>query len=83
MYIFDINYYITSTLNSNVISCPNVLPLYYSLTKEDVVMGMLKKFEMAKEDETAQEKWKMARKLKRQVLYGITLLNTICLCFLT
>ena len=30
-------------------------------------MGMLKNFEMAKEDETAQEKWKMARKLKRQV----------------
>ena len=46
----------------------HVLFLYYSLTKEDVVMGMLKKFEMAKEDETAQEKWKMARKLKRQVL---------------
>ena len=41
--------------------------LYNSLTKEDVVMGMLKNFEMAKEDETAQEKWKMARKLKRQV----------------
>ena len=41
--------------------------LYYSLTKEDVVMGMLKNFEMAKDDETAQEKWKMARKLKRQV----------------
>ena len=30
-------------------------------------MGMLKNFEMAKDDETAQEKWKMARKLKRQV----------------
>ena len=30
-------------------------------------MGMLKNFEMAKEDETAQEKWKMAKKLKRQV----------------
>ena len=40
---------------------------FLSLTKEDVVMGMLKNFEMAKEDETAQEKWKMAKKLKRQV----------------
>lgn len=38
-------------------------------------MGMLKNFEMAKEDETAQEKWKMARKLKRQVIdrYGLKL----------
>ena len=40
---------------------------FYSLTKEDVVMGMLKNFEMAKEDEEAQEKFKKARKLKRQV----------------
>ena len=30
-------------------------------------MGMLKNFEMAKEDEEAQEKFKKARKLKRQV----------------
>ena len=49
--------------------------IFFSLTKEDVVMGMLKNFEMAKEDETAQEKWKMARKLKRQVIdsYGLKL----------
>ena len=47
--------------------CSNITNLSFSLTKEDVVMGMLKNFEMAKEDETAQEKWKMARKLKRQV----------------
>jgi hypothetical protein len=33
---------------------------------------MLRNFEMAKEDETAQEKWKMARKLKRQVRKNIT-----------
>ena len=39
----------------------------YSLTKEEVVMGMLKRFELAKEDETAQERWKTARKQKRQV----------------
>ena len=51
--------------------------MYISLTKEDVVMGMLKKFEMAKEDETAQEKWKMARKLKRQVPYIILLLDIL------
>ena len=40
-------------------------------------MGMLKKFEMAKEDETAQEKWKMARKLKRQVVFYPTVLKAI------
>ena len=51
--------------------------VHLSLTKEDVVMGMLKKFEMAKEDETAQEKWKLARKQKRQVPFIMLLLDIL------
>ena len=61
-----------------VANCSGFLhTVHLSLTKEDVVMGMLKKFEMAKEDETAQEKWKLARKQKRQVPFIMLLLDIL------
>ena len=64
-------YQIVSIIMRYLIDHVALHTVYLSLSKEDVVVGMLKKFEMATEDETAQEKWKSARKIKRQVSYGI------------